>query len=82
MHHVVNDRHSASRLPARRRTFAFVLFRLLYPQSAIEYDRNCLASAEKLTGSQLKAKFHYAIQVADLVSDLASDKFVRVCNQL
>ena len=31
---------------------------------------------------KVKAKFHYAIQVADLVADLAFDKFVRVCNQL
>jgi len=34
----------------------------------------------------IKAKFHYADQiadlVADLVSDLAFDKFVRVCDQL
>jgi len=30
----------------------------------------------------LKAKFRYAIQVADLVFDLAFDKFVRVCDQL
>jgi len=28
------------------------------------------------------AKFRYAIQVEDLVSDLAFDKFVRVCDQL
>ena len=30
----------------------------------------------------VKAKFHYAIQVADLVADLAFDKFMRVCDQL
>jgi len=30
----------------------------------------------------LKAKFHYAIQITDLVSDLAFDKFMRVCDQL
>ena len=34
----------------------------------------------------VKAKFHYAIQVAHLVADpiadLAFDKFVRVCDQL
>jgi len=30
----------------------------------------------------VKAKFHYAIQVADLVADLAFDKLVRVCDQL
>jgi len=29
-----------------------------------------------------KAKFHYDIQVADLVSDLAIDKLVPVCDQL
>jgi len=31
---------------------------------------------------EIKAKFHYAIEVADLVSDLAFDKFVRVWDQL
>jgi len=30
----------------------------------------------------VKAKFHYAIQVADPVSDPVSHKFVRVCDQL
>jgi len=39
--------------------------------------------AERLGfGSRIRVKFHYAIQVADLVSDLAFDKFVRVCDQL
>jgi len=38
--------------------------------------------AERLGfSSRIRAKFHYAIQVADLVSDLAFDKFVRVCDQ-
>jgi len=32
--------------------------------------------------SVVQAKFQYAIQVADLVSDLAFDKFVRVYDQL
>jgi len=39
-----------------------------------------------LHSSLVKAKFHYAIQVAvlvaDLVSDLTFDKFARVCDQL
>jgi len=34
----------------------------------------------------LKAKFHYAIQVADMVADMVadpvSDKFMRFCDQL
>ena len=39
-------------------------------------------SAALLDGYEIKVKFHYAIYVADLVSDLAFDKFVRVCDQL
>ena len=35
-----------------------------------------------LAGYEIKVKFHYAICVADLVSDLAFDKFARVCDQL
>ena len=35
---------------------------------------------------QVKAEFHYAIHVsdlvADLISDLAFDKFMRICDQL
>jgi len=38
----------------------------------IQYNKSCA----------VKAKLHYAMQVADLVSDLAFDKFVQICDQL
>ena len=55
-----------------------------YPYISGEHSKaavNCKHNRTSVSVS-IKAKFHYAIQVVDLVSDLAFDKFVRVCDQL
>jgi len=51
-------------------------------RSIVHKSSKRIATPSRTRSCLIKAKFHYTIQVADLVSDLVFDKFVRVCDQL